>query len=157
MENEFLFLDIGDILTIENRTRDGNDFDEYKIKLLNQILKSTNFNIVWISSWIRNDDKKVIDSYLREKGFKLFDRINGPVTNDLKYFNYDKFEFDAIKLDLIKEYNIKYKPIKFLVIDSDPINPDSNNFLALTRKGLDPINSVKIIQNYKKGIYNVID
>ena len=154
MTQEILFLDIGDILTVEDRRREGNDFDEYKLQLLARILKFTNFNIVWISSWIRNDSVNVIDKYLEERGFKLFDRIIGPICDSQQYRDLDKYQFDAIKINLIEDYIKLFKPNKYLVIDSDQI-ATSANFLALDRNGLDPLHTVRIIKNYKDGWYNV--
>lgn len=166
--DEILFLDIGDILTIKDRTRDGNDLDDYKLKLLSQILKSTNFNIVWISSWIRtikNIETNVIGNYLTEKKFMYQERILGPIVDihiNPEYDLYTKDEFDKAKYQLIMEFNKNNKPLKYLVIDSDHIC-DSKHFLALDKWdaerncGLDIQNTIKIIKNYKEGLFNVSD
>lgn len=150
---DYLFLDIGDILTIEDRTREGNDFDEYKIKLLERILNSTNFNIIWISSWIRNNHNKVIENYLEERGFKSFNRIVGVITADQKYYNYTKDQFDAIKINLINEFISKNKIDSYLIIDSDQIDDSKHCLAILDQKGINPLITIQIIKNYKNGFY----
>lgn len=152
LNREILFLDIGDILTIKDRTREGNDFDEYKLQLLERILNRTNFNIIWISSWIRNDSINVIDKYLEERGFKSFGRIIGPICGQ-EYIHLDKFQFDALKPKLISEYIKLFRPSKFLVIDSDFIK-DQPNYLVIDGRGLDLKYTIDIIQKYKEGVYD---
>lgn len=156
MQEEILFLDIGDILTIKDRTREGNDFDEYKIQLLERILNQTNFNIIWISSWVRNDSVNIINQYLEERGFKSFHRIIGPICNQ-EYSNLDKFQFDSLKPKLIEDYIKLFKPYRYLIIDSDIMKDFSTsaNFLGIDGNGIEPLHTVQIIKNYKKGLYNV--
>lgn len=150
---DYLFLDIGDILTIKDRTREGNDFDEYKIKLLEQIIKSTKFNIIWISSWIRNNENSVIENYLKERGFSLFDKVIGPITTDKKYYNYTKEEFDKIKIDLINEFINNNEVENYLIIDSDQIDTSKHCLAILDQNGINPLITIRIIKNYKNGIY----
>lgn len=155
MHNEILFLDIGDILTIQDRRREGNDFDLYKLELLTRILNRTNFNIIWISSWIRNSSVHSIDRYLGEMGFPLKHRILGPICNEHEYINLNKFEFDALKPKLISDYIKEHKPSKFLVIDSDFIK-DQPNYLVIDGRGLDLKYTIDIIQKYKLGVYDIV-
>lgn len=150
---DYLFLDIGDILTIKDRTREGNDFDEYKIKLLEQIIKSTKFNIIWISSWIRNNENSVIENYLKERGFNLFDRVIGPITTNKKYYNYTKEEFDKIKINLINEFINNNEVENYLIIDSDQIDTSKHCLASLDQNGINPLITIRIIKNYKNGIY----
>ena len=147
-EDNILFVDIGDVLTIKDRTREGNDIDEDKLKVLESIIKTCDFKIVWITSWIRHNEDKILERYLKERNFKYFDKVLCYITEDPECYKLEKDEFDLIKIDLVKKFIELNKIQTYLIIDSDKL--DSNlNFLATNLDGLNIKHAMSIRKWFK--------